>query len=1196
MFTLNPSTELMKSHKAAQVLSDQSAFDVLQSSGGLSLFFGIGDTSILYLNAEQTAVATGWTPIDLTTELGANFPGQTISAKSFAVAQDPTTANITIAQIVHVAETNSDALFVMSGLSNAPNAPWMQSSANRTWVARAYDDSTNPQTVLNLAYVTIPDGPDSAEAGYVLAGLVSASTGFIQDYIVNLTATSNVWTVFPNPENFDTLNDIATGAPAGAQYGGLYQLYSLSGGVSLTFTPWRGIFPGPPPATKLTVPAGASALSTTPTGAGGSTDLYVAATGGIYLFPAAGQASGASGIQIISDDSIVDVVSLGANLAGNQLSIWGRTDAGVVFYSRCALGSQSDPTAWSAPIPLLTGVDQLATMLDLSTGASVLYSHTSGQQVVKLQQDPVTTQWRQSSILLPALSIDDVCEFYTYTTRVAVVDENQLPLVGQQFTITSTSPCGGYIEDVYMQLSPTIALPVTADMQGSVTIVQETQTLGAICFNLAQGDGSLVNVNPMLATINRMSGIQNGAQLAAVQVTDENGNTTPLVPAGTASGNTDAVAQGIAQFVKTAARLPQNGTSSSGAQSLLSRTAAAPKPFDATQGSVWGIKFDNGNLSYFEGSQQMAAAGLATALPAGKLGGIGGAIEAFAGDIFKWLEHAIDKVKKFFVQAIGDVTHFFIQIGEKLYHFVMEAIDDVAHGIQFILNAIKVAWDKIVQWVGFIFSWNDIVRTHKVLKNIFKCYIAEAIASIATVKADIQAGFTEVQNVVDTWAGLVPDNNVSAASLSKNNAPPQGSSTPQANYGAQHVKSSGSSAATSYSPAAPGSSVADQLMAALTEAFRSEEDNFKSAYKAIKTQVIDEIHTMTPLEAVKKVVAILFDLLLETVETLTVAIIDILAALAEGVADFLDAPLDIPVLSWLYSKISGGDQLSLLDLACLIAAIPVTIVVKIVSQETPFPDDSFTTSLIDAQSFSDIQALYQNQQTPTLAARAEGLGAQAASPQAVSNRLAAILDLTGGLAATIGSIGVVVFGALKAETQDSVVFAALYAVSYLPYVAPDITGQVVGGTKATWDVKMNTAVMAVGTIKTFVDVGLCKYQEGVTKGFLQGWKKFSPWGEMIINIVWEAPVIGSLVQNHDEDQDWAGFVGNTGFNAGGWITPGTVYGPEPSKAGFTATVVGLTGLYGILMPIQGGMLYASLIKEAGGTASSADPTRFSSSE
>lgn len=76
MFTLNSSTELMKSHKAAQVLSDQSAFDVLQSSGGLSLFFGIGDTNILYLNVEQTEVATGWTPSILRRSWGRISPGR----------------------------------------------------------------------------------------------------------------------------------------------------------------------------------------------------------------------------------------------------------------------------------------------------------------------------------------------------------------------------------------------------------------------------------------------------------------------------------------------------------------------------------------------------------------------------------------------------------------------------------------------------------------------------------------------------------------------------------------------------------------------------------------------------------------------------------------------------------------------------------------------------------------------------------------------------------------------------------------------------------------------------------------------------------------------------------------------------------------------------------------------------------------
>jgi hypothetical protein len=51
---------LFKNHKAAQVLSDQSAFQVLQTASGQSLFFGIGDDDVLYLSAEQVNTTTGW--------------------------------------------------------------------------------------------------------------------------------------------------------------------------------------------------------------------------------------------------------------------------------------------------------------------------------------------------------------------------------------------------------------------------------------------------------------------------------------------------------------------------------------------------------------------------------------------------------------------------------------------------------------------------------------------------------------------------------------------------------------------------------------------------------------------------------------------------------------------------------------------------------------------------------------------------------------------------------------------------------------------------------------------------------------------------------------------------------------------------------------------------------------------------------
>ena len=216
MYTLETSTELMKSHKAALTLSDQSGFQVLQNTLGFSLFFGIGDTKILYLSVEQTNAATGWSPIDLTTELMERFPNETVTAKSFAVSQDPGTGNISIAQVVHIKDRSSDVLFVLTGLSNQPNAGWLQSPSGRPWIARPYDDMKHIEDVVVLAYVELlTDGANAALTPQVIAGVQDPSSELIQDYIVNLTATTGAWTQFPTPENLDNLNDMVTGQPQG---------------------------------------------------------------------------------------------------------------------------------------------------------------------------------------------------------------------------------------------------------------------------------------------------------------------------------------------------------------------------------------------------------------------------------------------------------------------------------------------------------------------------------------------------------------------------------------------------------------------------------------------------------------------------------------------------------------------------------------------------------------------------------------------------------------------------------------------------------------------------------------------------------------------------------------------------------------------------------------------------------------------
>jgi hypothetical protein len=174
--TFQVSTELMKNQKAAQVLSDQSEFDALQTSDGNALFFGISDTAILYVTQEQQSVTTGWTPVDLTTELSALLPGLTVSAKTFAVSQSASTGEIVVAQVVHTAEDDQDHLFVLGGLSYAPGAAWLASSENRTWVPRAYDDTANPLDPVALSYVRLESSQDTQLVPYLVAGVVARQT------------------------------------------------------------------------------------------------------------------------------------------------------------------------------------------------------------------------------------------------------------------------------------------------------------------------------------------------------------------------------------------------------------------------------------------------------------------------------------------------------------------------------------------------------------------------------------------------------------------------------------------------------------------------------------------------------------------------------------------------------------------------------------------------------------------------------------------------------------------------------------------------------------------------------------------------------------------------------------------------------------------------------------------------------------
>src|SRR5205807_3193146 len=131
---------------------------------------------------------------------------------------------------------------------------------------------------------------------------------------------------------------------------------------------------------------------------------------------------------------------------------------------------------------------------------------------------------------------------------------------------------------VYHLLSPTVAVNTTADATGVLTVVQETQSLAAVCFRVVLTDTPEVvaDINPMSRALSTLGDVQNGNDLAKVLVTNADGTQQSLVPAGVSPESADAAARSIAQFVKINGGLPQDGSRQGtvGAAGLL---AAAPR-------------------------------------------------------------------------------------------------------------------------------------------------------------------------------------------------------------------------------------------------------------------------------------------------------------------------------------------------------------------------------------------------------------------------------------------------------------------------------------------------------------------------------------------------------------------------------------------------------------------------------------------
>jgi hypothetical protein len=1062
-------SELMKNRKHAAVMAPDRAFDVLQTQDAGALFFSAGTDGVFYLTREMSQTATGWNRIDLSTSLAAAHGGAAVTAKSFAVTQNAGTRAVDMALVATVG--GQDFLYLSLGNDNT-DAGW---AGPADWTVVPFDAGAAPAplTIADVFLVNI-GGAETIFADVIRRP--GDPLRLLDRYYITPGGPQQ-WNLHKLPADL-AAGSIASclGQRANDPVPGIYTFGAIGGRQELIFTPQYNYFrpAAPPSPARLTLPAGAGAIASA-IDATGASSLFVAAAGGLFVFTPGNQHDQSAPVQIIPDGVFAGAAVLAAATDGGRTAVWGINPQGQLGYAMCVAGSESDPAAWSHPVPLVPAAEQFAFFLNLNAGTNVLFAHIDGAKLVRLTQDPVTTGWSQRSILLPPTAPDDMVEQNTFTTHIQVTGDNQVPVPGAGLSVTATSPVSLYLNDVYHLLSPSVPVQVNTDMSGVLTAVQETGSLAGACFRVALTDTPdvVADVNPMSKAQATLAAVTSGDDLAGVRVTGSDGISRPLVPATVAAADRNAAASALAQLAGIGGGLPSDGsrqqTASPAASGVVPR-ALAPED-------------------------------------------LGTDIAVAAGDLFRWLQQAATDVESFVVQEVNGLYRFVATIAGEAYHALLDCYDAVVHAVEFVLSKIEVFFEDLVQWLGFVFSWSDIVRTHQVLKNYIRQYVAHSAGTIEDIRTGLRNSFTQAQGFIDSWAGLPADippglaaGTADGTSRSAPSLPGQGS--PQGNWGTHLLRSNAASASVTGAIASLG----DDVLAAietLGAAADREKDVLLAAAASLKANVIDKFNDLSFAQIIEGVIAIFSDALLQSLENVLLALLDLLEAMAEGAVSLLDTAIDIPVISGLYKEISG-DDLSLLDIACLIGAIPATICGKLFSGATPFPDDATTAALIGAPDFATIQRI----RTPPRAS-AQGFQFAAVAPRLgidptvtdENSKLTKDLVVSGAVLALVGEYAMNVITYFRQTFPESIGLVAAAAVCYLPYNAPSIMGDIPGVAKAAWPSVMDVFLTSGMAVKAVVDIGLAKSEYAVTWA-----NQIEPVVDCVTCFIWMIPTMAAALE------------------------------------------------------------------------------------
>ncbi|KAL3486296.1 hypothetical protein BJX62DRAFT_242151 [Aspergillus germanicus] len=568
----------------------------------------------------------------------------------------------------------------------------------------------------------------------------------------------------------------------------------------------------------------------------------------------------------------------------------------------------------------------------------------------------------------------DPLSFMSYTTTIQVSEiDRELPVPNSLVNLSAISRTPVYINGLYYVLSA-IPIQVATDHTGSLTIVEATEDLHAAILTVSL-DNTAITINAMDNTFIKLTALDTAEKLPGARVlsqifaggTVRSPETEAVIGSSVSDDDADAVAANMALLQRAYAKIRKQDTG----EVASAGPAVRPVNFrvlgdieklgdDAIHGRFGDLPDDVGDIVK-DGADE--ARSLADDF--GKaLESFGDVISESAGNVLQWVKHGGEVIGRIVYDTVTKTVHFIAKVGKQIYHAVLDTVHAIVAAAEWVYQKIKTLIETIIKFLQMLFEWDDIRRTKNVMLKLTKLRLQGQVDNLPRTRQELDKAVSEVEKKTNEWANITGGSTLTLGSRFL---------VDKYRYHAHQLEIVGDM---------PAMDLLETLLVELLTAISKDAQTLGAVFTQLQT-LVSEFHSLSVEEILKRLVAIIVDETLSSLQVVLDGVLNILFEISQTALSVLDTKIRIPVISWILKKI-GVPEISFLDLFSWIGGFAVTVIYKTTEGEAPFPKgDSTVEDIESASGWGEIPALFSKQHAalgasvsssaiPSFAARHEG--------------------------------------------------------------------------------------------------------------------------------------------------------------------------------------------------------------------------------